>query len=54
MISMPMILPCPVCRFIHVDRGEWRTKPHSTHLCEECGHTWKPYDQPTVGVASLT
>ncbi len=42
-------LNCPECGKPHVDRGEWATKPHHTHLCEHCGHKWRvePY---TFGV----
>jgi hypothetical protein len=44
---------CPVCKAQHVDRGEWATRPHKTHQCQapECGHEWRPFDFPTVGVA---
>lgn len=38
-------LNCPECGKPHVDRDEWATKPHHTHLCEHCGHEWRvePY-----------
>jgi hypothetical protein len=42
---------CPTCRKIHVDRGVWATKPHSTHLCEHCGALWRT---PTVGIEAGT
>lgn len=47
----PVFLFCPKCGFLHVDEGEWATKPHRTHLCTECGHKWKPHAYPTVGIA---
>jgi len=37
---------------LHIDKGEWATKPHRTHLCEFCGHKWRPEEYPTVGVAA--
>lgn len=48
----PLILLCPVCEVAHVDRAEWATRPHKTHLCENCGHEWRPFEVPTVGVAA--
>ena len=30
---MPIVTHCPNCGLIHVDRGEWATKPHKTHRC---------------------
>jgi hypothetical protein len=48
---VPMALHCPKCSAEHVDRDEWATKPHRTHLCESCQHEWDPYDFETVGVA---
>lgn len=50
---IPMILYCRVCGVQHVDKDEWVTRPHSTHLCESCGHTWRPCNRSTVGVESL-
>lgn len=47
----PVFLFCPKCKFLHVDEGEWATKPHKTHLCTECGHKWRPHAYPTVGIA---
>lgn len=47
---VPMELRCPKCKKPHVDRGEWTTKKHRTHLCEHCGQKWRPYQYPTVGV----
>lgn len=45
------VLACPKCHTAHVDRGGWAAIPHKTHLCEWCGHTWRPFDFYTVGVA---
>lgn len=51
---VPMILVCPECRGVHVDRGVWATiRIHRSHLCESCGHIWKPFDYATVGVEKL-
>lgn len=47
-----LILYCPECKKQHLDKGEWFTKEHKTHLCEYCGVTWRPYDYPTVGVGN--
>lgn len=41
---------CPRCSGQHVDRGEWETKHHRTHLCEHCGHRFRPKDKLTVGI----
>lgn len=46
----PLFLWCFRCYATHIDRGEWATRPHKTHKCEECGHEWRPYEFPTVGV----
>jgi len=43
-------LHCPQCTKQHIDRGEWTTKVHRTHLCEYCGTLWRPSTFPTVGV----
>ena len=50
-----MLLWCPKCHVQHVDRGEWATpaKAHRKHLCEACGHVWKPAAAATVGVEKL-
>lgn len=32
----PMILFCPSCFHRHIDAGEFRTKPHHTHACQNC------------------
>jgi len=43
---------CPKCGFLHIDAGEWATRPHRTHQCQSCKHEWRPADVPTVGVAA--
>lgn len=50
--SIPMRLPCPACGVLHLDEGEWATKPHHTHACQFCGNVWRPV-VPTVGFAFL-
>ena len=54
---VPMILFCPRCGSRHIDRPEpetgWMNPPHRSHLCEPCGHIWRPADIATVGVDSL-
>jgi rubredoxin len=52
-VPIPMILCCPMCNARHIDRGEFATKPHHTHACQECGHVWRPAVVPTVGVQFL-
>ncbi len=46
-------LTCEACGALHVDEGVFATKPHHTHLCEECGLTWRPAEECTVGVRFL-
>lgn len=46
----PLVLHCPECQVHHVDRDAWATRPHKTHLCENCHHEWQPFPYPTVGV----
>jgi len=50
---IPIILTCPMCCARHIDEGEWATRPHHTHSCQECGFTWRPAVVPTVGVKFL-
>jgi hypothetical protein len=50
---IPMILTCPRCKASHVDRGEFATRRHHTHACQECGVVWRPAIVPTVGVQFL-
>ncbi len=54
---LPMVLHCPKCGFQHVDAPgpNWDNRPHRSHLCADCGFTWRPADIETVGVpATLT
>lgn len=48
-----MRLHCPACHGLHVDEGEFATKPHHTHACQFCGAVWRPAIIPTVGVRFL-
>lgn len=52
---IPMILNCPHCGTRHIDEGEFATKPHTSHTCQnaKCGLTWKAAHVPTVGVQFL-
>jgi hypothetical protein len=31
----------------------WSNPPHRSHLCQGCGHIWRPADVPTEGVAAI-
>lgn len=48
-----MRLPCEGCGELHIDEGEFATKPHHTHSCQHCGLTWRPCVLNTVGVRFL-
>ena len=48
-----MRLPCESCGRLHIDEGDFATKPHHTHQCEACGLVWRPAEQCTVGVMFL-
>lgn len=50
---IPMRLPCPDCGALHIDEGEFATRPHHTHACQECGAVWRPAVVHTVGVRFL-
>lgn len=50
---VPMVLHCPECKARHIDSGEFATKPHHTHACQECGMVWRPAIEPTRGVQFL-
>ena len=52
-VPVPMILHCPKCGGRHIDEGEFATKPHHTHACQECGVVWRPAIVHTVGVRFL-
>lgn len=53
MAPVPMLLACPSCGERHIDEGDFATKPHHTHACQECGMVWRPAIVPTVGVRFL-
>lgn len=50
---IPMFLTCPMCGARHIDKKEFKTRPHHTHSCQKCGLTWRPAIVPTVGVKFL-
>lgn len=50
---IPLRLTCPECGELHIDEGEFATKPHHTHSCQKCGLTWRPAVVHTVGVRFL-
>jgi predicted RNA-binding Zn-ribbon protein involved in translation (DUF1610 family) len=50
---IPMRLTCPDCGELHIDEGEFATKLHHTHSCQNCGLTWRPAVVATVGVRFL-
>lgn len=50
---VPMLLHCPWCNERHIDEGEFASRPHHTHSCQECGMTWRPAVVDTVGVRFL-
>ncbi len=50
---IPMILTCPSCGARHIDVGEFATRSHHTHACQNCGLCWRPAVVPTVGVQFL-
>jgi hypothetical protein len=50
---VPMLLHCPWCQARHYDEGEFATRPHHTHSCQNCGMTWRPAVVATVGVLFL-
>ena len=50
---IPLILHCPECHDRHIDVGEFATKPHHTHACQNCGMVWRPAIVNTVGVSFL-
>lgn len=51
---IPMGLICPECGALHIDEGEFATKAHHTHACQECGMVWRPAVVNTVGVRFLS
>lgn len=54
---IPMVLYCPACAAQHVDEPApatgWTNPPHRTHLCQQCGATWRPANVYTTGVKAL-
>lgn len=50
---IPMVLHCPECKTRHVDEGDFATRAHHTHSCQECGLTWRPAVVHTTGVRFL-
>lgn len=50
---IPMLLWCPECGERHIDEGEFATRSHATHACQNCGMVWRPALVPTVGVRFL-
>lgn len=48
-----MRLACEACGKLHIDEGEFLTKPHHTHSCQFCGLTWRPAVVHTIGVQFL-
>jgi hypothetical protein len=48
-----MRLACESCGQLHIDEGEFATKPHHTHACQMCGLVWRPALVATVGVRFL-
>jgi hypothetical protein len=50
---IPMRLCCEGCGKLHIDEGEFASKPHHTHSCQYCGLTWRPAVVHTVGVQFL-
>jgi hypothetical protein len=50
---VPMRLVCPECGSYHIDEGEFATRPHHTHACQDCGNVWRPAIVATVGVRFL-
>ena len=50
---IPYALNCPKCNCPHIDEGEWATRLHKTHRCQNCGHEWRPFEYATVGVKEV-
>ena len=51
---IPIVIYCPNGHQ-HIDEGEWATRPHKTHQCQEktCKLEWRPSKLYTVGVKEL-
>ncbi len=39
--------------YANLDKLPWTNPPHRSHLCQACGHIWRPADVCTNGVASI-
>ena len=56
-----LVLHCPACGKQHLDIGEFETRVHRKHLCENtpeglgtgCGHLWVPFEHATRGVVEV-
>ena len=56
-----LVLHGPACGKQHLDVGEFRTRVHRKHLCENtpaglgtgCGHLWVPCEYATRGVLEV-
>lgn len=44
---LDMVLHCPACGQQHIDGT---CPPHRSHVCDVCGHVWRPADVYTHGV----
>jgi hypothetical protein len=52
-VPLALRLVCEQCGTLHIDEGEFATRPHKTHTCQHCGAQWQPALVPTVGVRFL-
>lgn len=52
-VVIQLRIHCPECGALHVDEGEYATKPHHTHACQSCGNVWRPAIPNTLGVRFL-
>lgn len=50
---IPMIMFCPCCGERHIDEGEFATRVHHSHACQNCGMVWRPAIVSTTGVQFL-
>ena len=41
------------CMYMQPGSPRWTNPPHKTHLCNGCGHLWRPANVPTTGVVAL-
>lgn len=61
MTPVDLVIHCPSCGRQHLDIGEFETRVHRKHLCENtpegektgCGHLWVPFQYPTLGVEKV-